>query len=60
MSLEHARGSYTPREFQKRHGISAPTFWRMVRDGRLTVVYLAPKSPRVPASEDRKFSEAIA
>jgi predicted site-specific integrase-resolvase len=59
MSLEHPpRGSYSPREFQERHGISHATFWRMVRAGRLAVVYLAPKTVRVPASEDRRFSIA--
>lgn len=49
--------AYTLKEAAKGLGVSEATLRRMIAAGRVRVVYLAPRSPRIPVSEiDRLLS----
>jgi hypothetical protein len=66
MSLEHgpqrqkrgqrkqhaiARVCYSPEEFSQASGISRPTIYRMMADGRLRYSQVTPDMRKIPASE---------
>jgi excisionase family DNA binding protein len=49
------RMSYSPLEWATAHGLSRPTVYRMMADGRLRYVQMGERMRRIPASEETRL-----
>ena len=54
----HDLKSFSVDTFRKRHELSERQFWRLVKLGKIKLIYaFGPKNPRITAAEEKRLLE---